>query len=51
MEAAVALINLTDPQTEFIVGREQRRTVGSYMEVLCEAARVRDEETHDPEKA
>jgi hypothetical protein len=46
MEAAVALINLTDPQTEFLVGEKaQRRTIeGSYMEVLCEAARVRDEQ-------
>ena len=51
MEAAVALINLTDPQTEFLVGEKaQRRTIeGSYMEVLCEAARVRDEQTGDAE--
>ena len=49
MEAAVALINLTDPQTEFLVGEKaQRRTIeGSYMEVLCEAARVRDEQATD----
>ena len=47
MEAAVALINLNDPQTEFLVGEKaQRRTIeGSYMEVLCEAARVRDEQS------
>src|ERR1039458_5522897 len=53
LEAAVALINLTDPQTEFLVGEKaQRRTIDkSYMEVLCEAARVRDEELGDPGKA
>src|ERR1035441_9841823 len=53
MEAAVALINLTDPQTEFLVGEKaQRRTIEqSYMEVLCEAARVRDEESNDPANA
>src|SRR5580698_4747122 len=53
MEAAVALINLTDPQTEFLVGEKaQRRTIEkSFMEVLCEAARVRDEESNDPAKA
>ncbi len=46
VEAAVALINLADPQTEFLVGEKaQRRTIEqSYMEVLCEAARVRDEQ-------
>src|ERR1700760_479522 len=46
VEAAVALINLTDPQTELLVGEKaQRRTIEqSYMEVLCEAARIRDEE-------
>ena len=53
MEAAVALINLADPQTEFLVGEKaQRRTIeGTYMEVLCEAARVRDEETADDGKS
>ncbi|MCE0483012.1 MAG: FHA domain-containing protein [Methylacidiphilales bacterium] len=51
LEAAVALINLTDPQTEFIVGEKaQRRTIEiPYMEVLCEAARVRDELSKDPD--
>ncbi len=49
VEAAVALINLTDPQTEFIVGEKaQRRTITlPYMEVLCEAARIRDETKDD----
>ena len=49
LEAAVALINLPDPQTEFIVGEKaQRRTITlSYMEVLCEAARIRDETQDD----
>jgi len=53
MEAAVALINLADPQTEFLVGEKaQRRTIeGSYMEVLCEAARVRDEQSNDPDNS
>jgi hypothetical protein len=48
VDAAVALINLTDPQTEFLVGEKaQRRTIEqSYMEVLCDAARIRDEEAH-----
>src|ERR1700677_4959689 len=51
IEAAVALINLADPQTEFIVGEKaQRRTITlAYMEVLCEAARIRDE-TQDNEE-
>jgi hypothetical protein len=45
LEAAVALINLADPQTEFIVGEKaQRRTITmEYIQVLCEAARVKDE--------
>ena len=49
LEAAIALINLRDPQTEFIVGeRAQRKTITlPYMQVLCEAARVRDEEVPD----
>ena len=53
MEAAVALINLPDPQTEFLVGEKApRRTIAqSYMEVLCEAARVRDEQDNDPDKS
>jgi len=53
LEAAVALINLTDPQTEFLVGEKaQRRTIeGSYMEVLCEAARVRDEQGNDTDNS
>jgi len=51
VEAAVALINLADPQTEFIVGEKaQRRTIEiPYMQVLCEAARVRDENSNDPD--
>ena len=49
LEAAIALINLRDPQTEFIVGEKaQRRTITlPYMEVLCEAARIRDETKDD----
>ena len=51
MEAAVALINLPDPQTEFLVGEKApRKTIAqSYMEVLCEAARTRDETQNDEE--
>ena len=51
LEAAVALINLNDPQTEFIVGEKaQRKTIEiPYMQVLCEAARVRDENSNDPD--
>ena len=51
IEAAVALINLNDPQTEFIVGEQaQRKTIDlPYMQVLCEAARVRDEMANDPD--
>ena len=39
IDAAVALINLNDPQTEFIVGEKAaRRTIElPYMQVLCEA--------------
>lgn len=50
LDAAIALINLTDPQTEFIVGEKaQRKTIEiPYMQVLCEAARVRDEAAKDP---
>jgi hypothetical protein len=49
LEAAIALINLPDPQTEFIVGEKaQRNTINlPYMQVLCEAARVRDEAGDD----
>lgn len=45
LEAAIALINLRDPQTEFIVGeRPKRQTINMpYVQVLCEAARVKDE--------
>jgi hypothetical protein len=45
VEAAIALINLPDAQTEFAVGeRPQRRTVEvPFMEVLLEAARLKDE--------
>ena len=48
--AAISLINLPDPQTEFIVGEKPpRRTISApYLEVLLEAARLKDEET-DPE--
>lgn len=49
--AAISLINLPDPQTEFIVGEKPPRrtiTVPSYMEVLLEAARLKDE-APDPE--
>jgi len=44
LEAAIALINLPDAQTEFIVGEEApRRTIDiPYMQVLCEAALARD---------
>jgi hypothetical protein len=44
-EAAIALINMADPQTEFIVGEKaQRRTITiPYIQLLCEAARVKDE--------
>jgi hypothetical protein len=50
MDAAIALINLPDPLTEFIVGEKPpRHTISApYLEVLLEAARVKDEET-DPE--
>jgi hypothetical protein len=46
LPAAVALINLPDPQTEFIVGEEPpRQTIDMpYMQVLCEAARALDED-------
>lgn len=49
LEAAIALINLRDPQTEFIVGeRPKRQTITMpYMQVLCEAARVKDEAGED----
>lgn len=45
LEAAIALINLRDPQTEFIVGEKpKRRTIEMpYVQILCEAARVKDE--------
>ncbi len=45
LEAAIALINLRDPQTEFIVGeRPKRQTITMpYVQVLCEAARIKDE--------
>jgi hypothetical protein len=48
--AAIALINLPDPQTEFIVGEKPpRRTISApFMEVLLEAARLKDE-VADPE--
>jgi len=45
LEAAIALINLRDPQTEFIVGEKPKRhTIDMpYVQILCEAARVKDE--------
>src|SRR5271168_1414785 len=45
MDAAVSLINLKDPQTEFIVGeRAHRKTIDMpFLQVLCEAAKVKDE--------
>jgi FHA domain/Domain of unknown function (DUF4388) len=45
LEAAIALINLPDPQSEFIVGeRASRRTIDlPYVQLLCEAARIKDE--------
>jgi hypothetical protein len=45
LDAAIALINLPDPQTEFIVGEKARRKTIDlpYIQVLCEAARVKDE--------
>ncbi len=45
LEAAIALINLPDPQTEFAVGEKPpRRTIElPFMEVLLEAARRKDE--------
>jgi hypothetical protein len=45
LAAAFALINLPDAQTEFIVGEEPpRRTIEMpYVQILCEAARARDE--------
>jgi hypothetical protein len=44
-EAAIALINLPDAQTEFAVGEHpQRRTIEvPFMEILLEAARLKDE--------
>jgi hypothetical protein len=45
MQAAISLINLPDPQTEFAVGEmPPRRTIEvPFMEVLLEAARLKDE--------
>jgi hypothetical protein len=45
VQAAISLINLPDPQTEFAVGEmPPRRTIEvSFMEVLLEAARLKDE--------
>jgi hypothetical protein len=52
LEAAIALINLRDPQSEFIVGEKpQRKTIDMpYIQILCEAARLKDEivETDHP---
>jgi hypothetical protein len=51
IEAALAIINLRDPQTEFIVGQTpQRKTIDmEYMQILCEAARLKDESMAEPE--
>ncbi len=53
IDAAIALINMKDPQTEFIVGvRGYRRTIDlPFTHVLCEAARIKDEtpEPAEPE--
>jgi hypothetical protein len=45
VQAAISLINLPDPQTEFAVGDlPARRTIEvPFMEVLLEAARLKDE--------
>jgi hypothetical protein len=45
LEAAIALINLRDPQSEFVVGEKpQRKTIDMpYVQILCEAARIKDE--------
>jgi len=45
LEAAIALINLRDPQSEFIVGEKpQRKSIDMpYVQILCEAARLKDE--------
>ena len=45
VDAAIAIINLPDPQTEFAVGEKPpRRTIEvPFMEVLLEAARRKDE--------
>jgi hypothetical protein len=49
LEAAIALINLPEAQTEFIVGEEApRRTIElPYMQVLCEAALAHDGSADD----
>jgi pSer/pThr/pTyr-binding forkhead associated (FHA) protein len=51
LEAALLIINLRDPQTEFIVGQApQRKTIDlPYMQILCEAARAKDEAAAEPE--
>jgi hypothetical protein len=45
LPAAISLINLHDPHTEFIVGEKPpSKTIDMpYMQVLCEAARLKDE--------
>jgi len=45
IQAAISLINLPDPQTEFAVGDlPSRRTIEvPFMEILLEAARLKDE--------
>jgi hypothetical protein len=50
-DAAVALINLPEAQSEFIVGeRAQRRTIEiPYMQLLVEAAQARDETGTNPD--
>lgn len=45
MDAAIAMINIPESHTEFAVGEKpQRRTINMpYVQLLCEAARIKDE--------
>lgn len=49
LEAAIALIHLGDPPTEFVSGiKPPRRTIDvPYVQLLFEAARLRDEESNN----
>jgi len=53
LAAAIALINLPDPQCEFIVGEKaKRRTIDMpYMQLLCEAAMAKDHEEAEENKS